>query len=61
MDPVLVQTLALLGVEGLKFLASVYIQQKRTEGMTDEQILAALVQEYADFKANNPDNIPEVK
>lgn len=48
------------GVEGVKFLASYYIQQQRLAGMTDEQIGIQFKADLEEFKKNDPSLIPEV-
>lgn len=58
MDPI-IQIIAMAGIEGVKFLASYYVEQKRLQGMTDAQIVEEAKREYAIFKASNPDDIPD--
>lgn len=52
--------LAGVGLEALKFLITLAMQEMRKKGMTIEQIEALFVSELAEFKANDPDNIPDV-
>ena len=59
MDPVTMQIIAMAGIEGVKFLASYYVEKKRLEGLTDAQILEEAKKEYAIFKASNPADIPD--
>lgn len=60
MDPVS-QIIATVGVEALKFFVTAYVEKKRLEGMTDEQIQAEFNAEYQQFKDSDPNAIPDPK
>jgi hypothetical protein len=48
-----------VGVEALKFFVTGYVEKKRLDGMTDEQIQAEFKAEYQQFKDSNPNSIPD--
>jgi hypothetical protein len=48
-----------VGVEALKFFVTAYVEKKRLDGMTDEQIQAEFKAEYQQFKDSDPNSIPD--
>lgn len=58
MDPV-TQIIGMVAVEGIKFLATYYVENKRLAGKTDTEIMDEFKAEYLEFKNSDVDKIPD--